>query len=397
MGELYSRRSFLAGALTAGMLSTAASFLLTRRESITLTLATGVDDSQGGRGQLITMWNELNPDTQIKPLLINSTTQDQFDKFSQAPADIFNLDVIHIPRFAAEGRIKPIDPQNDISVLPAIKRICAADGSDTEFLAVPWNADVGMLYRRVVSRTSGGGEPTLKSMLDTPPGQFAGQLETVGSQTDEAFVINVLEHALAQDDAILDTDGVPSTNLGQWVEALSPLREALRGKRVIAEAGEQSTLTTYERRNVRYMRNWPVYFPAVDRSEREDPGTIEVALGRLPTGILGGQSLAVSAHTKHRSEAIRVIHFLTDTPAQKLLATYGFAPTGADAYTDADVQAARPELSLIRSAIEQSRPRPIHPGYAAFAEAVKRHAHDFLYTDRELSPQFVEDIKAALR
>jgi multiple sugar transport system substrate-binding protein len=397
MGELYSRRSFLAGALTAGMLSTAASFLLTRRESITLTLATGVDDSQGGRGQLITMWNELNPDTQIKPLLINSTTQDQYDKFSQSPADIFNLDVIHIPRFAAQGRIKAVDPQNDISVLPALKRVCGVTGSDSEFWAVPWNADVGMLYRRVTSHNTAEGEPTLKSMLSTAPGQFAGQLDTVGSQTDEAFVINVLEHALAQDDAILDTDGVPSTNLGQWVTALSPLRDALRSKRVIAEAGEQSTVNTYERRNIRYMRNWPVYFPAVDHSERDDPGTLAIALGRLPIGILGGQGLAVSAHTKHRSEAIRVIHFLTDTAAQKLLATYGFAPTGADAYTDADVQAARPELSLIRSGVEESRPRPIHPGYAAFSGAVKRHVHDYLYTDRDLSPQFVEDIKVALR
>jgi multiple sugar transport system substrate-binding protein len=397
VGELYSRRSFLAGALTAGMLSTAASFLLTRRESVTLTLATGVDDSLGGRGQLITMWNELNPDTQIKPLLINSTTQDQFDKFTQAPADIFNLDVIHIPRFAAEGRIQAIDPENDISLLPTVKRVCAAEGSDSDFWAVPWNADVGMLYRRVTDRTSSGGEPTLKSMLGTPAGQFTGQLDTVGSQTDEAFVINVLEHALAQDDAILDTDGVISTNLGQWVAALSPLRDALRRKRVVAEAGEAGTIRTYERNNLRYMRNWPVYFPAVDRSEREDPGTLQIALGRLPTGILGGQGLAVSAHTRHRDEAVRVIHFLTDTPAQKLLATYGFAPTGVDAYIDSGLQETRPELSLIRYAVEQSRPRPIHQGYAAFSDAFKRHVHDYLYTGQALSPQFIEDMKVALR
>jgi multiple sugar transport system substrate-binding protein len=397
VGELYSRRSFLAGALAAGMLSTAASYLLTRRESITLTLATGVDDSQGGRGELVTMWNELNPDTQIKPHEINSTTQDQFDKFSQIPADIFNLDVIHIPRFAAEGRIQAIDPQNDISLLPTVKRLCAVDETGSDFWAVPWNADVGMLYRRVSDRNSPAGEPTLKSMLTTPPGQFVGQLDTVGSQTDEAFVINVLEQALAQDDAILDADGVISTNLGQWVTALRPLREALRRKRVLAVAGEASTIDLFEARNVRYMRNWPVYFPAVDRSERNDPGTLEIAIGRLPIGIIGGQALAVSAHTRHRAEAARAIHFLTDTPAQKLLATYGFAPTGVDAYIDAGLQAARPELSLIRYAVEQSRPRPIHEGYAAFSDAFKRHVHDFLYAGRELSPQFIEDMKAALR
>jgi multiple sugar transport system substrate-binding protein len=396
VSELYSRRSFLAGALTAGMLSTAASYLLTRRESITLTLATGADTT-GGRAQLITMWNQLNPDTQIQVHVVNSSTQDQFDKFNQTSADIFNLDVIHIPRFAAEGRIKPITPQNDISLLAPLKRVCSVGGSESDFWAVPWNADVGMLYRRVTDRTSGGGEPTLKSMLGLAPGQFVGQLETVGSQTDEAFVINALEHALAQDDAILDADGVVSTSLGQWAAALHPLHDAIQRKRVLAEAGEQSTVNTYERQNVRYMRNWPVYFPAVDRSEREDPGTIEIRLGRLPTGILGGQSLAVAAKSRHRSEAERAIHFLTDTPAQKMLASYGFAPTGVDAYIDPGLQEARPELSLIRDAVEQARPRPMTTGYAAFADAFKRHVHDYLYSGQALSQQFIEDIKAALK
>jgi multiple sugar transport system substrate-binding protein len=378
------------------MLSTSASYLLTRRESITLTLATGVD-STGGRQQLITMWNQLNPDTQIVVQEINSSTQDQFEKFSQTTADIFNLDVIHIPRFAAEGRIRPVTPNNDISLLAPLKTVCQVDGSESQFWAVPWNADVGMLYRRVTSRISSAGEPALKDVLGTS-GQFVGQLDTVGSQTDEAFVINVLEHALAQDPAILDDQGVVSSSLGQWVHALAPLNEALRRKRVVAVAGEESTVTAFHDQHLRYMRNWPVYYPSVDRAERGQPGTISVQLGRvLPYGILGGQSLAVAARSRHRSEAERAIHFLTDTPAQKLLAHYGFAPTGVDAYIDPQLQEARPELNLIRNGVEQSRPRPRHANYAAFSDAVKRNVHDYFYGGQELGQQFIAEIQAALR
>src|SRR5690242_9769274 len=101
------------------MLSASAGYLLTRRESITLTLATGADPT-GARQILIEIWNKLNADTQISVLPVPSSTQDQFDKFTETPADIYNLDVIHIPRFVAEGRIKPFDPGNAISLLPQV-------------------------------------------------------------------------------------------------------------------------------------------------------------------------------------------------------------------------------------------------------------------------------------
>ena len=337
MAELYSRRSFVAGVLTAGMLSTSAGYLLTRRESITLTLATGVDPT-GGRDLLVTMWNTLNPDTQIVTMVVNSSTRDQFDKFNGTRADIFNLDAIHIQRFAAKGRIVPLTPRNDISLLSQVRRVSQRAGTD-EFWAVPFNTDVGMLFRRVSDKTADP-EPTLREVMRDAPASFVGQLDTVGTQTDEAFVVNVLEQALARDDAILSPDGVLSFSLGQWRDALGPLADAIRRKRVNAEAGEDDTTRAFQRRDLRYMRNWPVGFPALSRTESAKPNTAEIRLGRLPTGILGGQGLAVSRDCEHREEAERAIHFLTDTPAQKLLATFGFAPTGVDAYIDAHARLA---------------------------------------------------------
>src|ERR687884_336705 len=105
MADLYSRRSFLAGVLAAGTLSTTATYLFTRRSSITLKLVTGADPT-GGRKLLITMWNELNPHTLIEVEEIHSSTNDQFDKFTKSRADIYNLDTVHIPRFVKAGRIR---------------------------------------------------------------------------------------------------------------------------------------------------------------------------------------------------------------------------------------------------------------------------------------------------
>ena len=285
MPEHYSRRSFLAGVVTVGMLSSATGYVFTRREPITLTLATGADPT-GARALLITMWNELNPDARIVVKEVNSSTQDQFDKFIQTKADIFNLDIIHIPRFVAEGRIVAAAPQNDISLLPPVRRVCEKKGSADELWAVPFNADVGMLYRRIVDKRTAGPEPNLRQVLEDAPGQLVGQLNTVGSQTDEAFVVSVLEHALAQDDAVLDPEGIVSFSVGQWRAALAPLADAIQRRVVRAEAGEGDTTRTFQRQDLQYMRNWPVDFPAVDRAERTEVNTAEIRLGRGTRGLV---------------------------------------------------------------------------------------------------------------
>jgi len=395
MPEHYSRRSFLAGAVSVGMLSSAAGYVFTRRDPITLTLATGAD-ATGTRALLVTMWNELNPGARIVVKEVNSSTQDQFDKFNETKADIFNLDVIHIPRFAAEKKIVAVTPRNDISLLPPVKRVCQKDDS-AELWAVPFNTDVGMLYRRIPDKRRAGPEPTLKAVLAESPAQLAGQLDTVGSQTDEAYVINVLEHALAQDDAVLDNEGVISFSVGQWRAALAPLAEAIQRRNLQTEAGEDDTIRAFQRQNLRYMRNWPVTYPAVDRAERAKPDTAEIRLGRLPIGILGGQSLAISADCENRDEAERAVHFLTDAPAQKLLAAGGFAPTGIDAYIDAGAQATTPNLNIIRYAVEASRPRPIHAGYADFARKFKEHTYAYLYEGEQLTQRFIQDLQEALK
>ena len=377
------------------MLSTAAGYLLTRRKAVTLTLATG-DDDTGARELLVTMWNNLHPDVRIDVIEVNSSTRDQYDKFIDTRADIYNLDVIHIPRFVQEKRIVSFNPGNDIQLLEPVRRLTERPGTD-EFWAVPFNSDVGMLYRRVTDKNAPDREPTLQDVMRGAPNQFVGQLKTVGPLTDEAFVVNVLEQALAQDAAILDEQGTLSYSVGQWMEALKPLADAIRRERVDGVAGEDETERTFEQENRRYMRNWPVHYPKVNLTESGDPDTVQIRLGELTTGIIGGQNLAISADTDHRAEAERVIHFLTDTPAQKLLATYGFAPTGSDAYNDQYLTDSVPQLKVVRNAVTHSKPRPMHPNYAEFAGRFADHMTRFLYQHEPLSTEFIKDIQGALR
>ncbi|AEV82398.1 putative ABC transporter-binding protein [Actinoplanes sp. SE50] len=394
MTDLYSRRSFIAGVLTAGMLSTAAGYLFTRRVPVTLTLVTGTDDT-GGRTLLIKLWNTFHPDVTVEVVPVGNSTQDQYEKFVSTKADIYNLDIIHIPRFSGSGRITPIDAPDGITLLPPVRRTCEIEGS-TRLWAVPFNTDVGMLYRRIAAKGARDLEPGLDAVI-AGTRLFTGQLSTEGTFTDEAFVVNVLEQALAQDPTILDDRGTVSFNLGQWQKALAPLAAAIYSRRVVVTAGETQTNEAFQRQGLRYMRNWPVYFPAIDRAEREKPGTAAIRLGALPIGILGGQALAVAEDTRHRAEAEAVIQFLTGMPAQKLLATYGFAPTSVEAYNDPELAATVPHLGKVRSAVERAHPRPMSAGYAAFSGIVRQHVYNYLYNRIQLGENFVQSMQEALR
>ncbi|HWS32038.1 MAG TPA: extracellular solute-binding protein [Actinoplanes sp.] len=395
MAEVYSRRSFMVGTLSTGLLSSGAGYLLARHEPVQLTLVTGGEPTGGGRSLLITLWNQLNPDIHIDTKVVPSTTYDQYEKFQATDADIFNLDLIHIPRFVAEDRIAPITPGADISLLAQVRQVCEVKDGSGRLWAIPFNSDVGMLFRRIADKRVADPEPELRDVLSLPG--FIGQLDTVGPQTDEAFVINVLEHALAQDPLILDPEGILSTSLSQWQNALKPLAEAMASGRITTNPSEEDTIRQFRQENLRYMRNWPVWFPSVDREERARPTTAEIRLGRLPVGILGGQSLAVSKDTRHREAAEKVIDFLTDTAAQKLLATYGFAPPGLDAYIDEELKVTAPHLALVRTAIEGSRPRPMHPRYPVFAQHFKDHTFAYLHRGDPLTQQFVKDIQGDLK
>lgn len=56
-----------------------------------------------------------------------------------------------------------------------------------------------------------------------------------------------------------------------------------------------------------------------------------------------------------------------------------------------------PQLDKVRGAVENGRPRPIHPNYGQFSTAVYEHTFPFLHQDRELTPEFMDAVTIALK
>lgn len=405
MSDQYSRRSFLAGVLACGTISAATGYLLTDRSpaEIELRLASGADPT-GARNQLIDSWNRANPGIKVIPEVLTSETVEQKKTMSDlaraGQVDIVNLDVIHIPEFARAGLIVPIELHNSNEFLESMLRLVRL-GDGGELWAAPFNADVGMLFQRVSGPPGPVDVPPLSELLDHQvtdrSGQFVGQLRPETSTSYEVFVVNILEHALSRDETILTREGRVSTDLARWRRALTPLREHIRRGRITSATDEDDSLARFDRLNLSYMRNWPVRYRYLQQAGRAEMAFSRVQISAMPHGVLGGQSLALVARSRHAEQALRVIQFLTDTPMQKVLAMHGLAPTRIGAYNDPTLRLLMPQLDKVRGAVENGRPRPIHPNYGQFSTAVYEHTFPFLHQDRELTPEFMDAVTIALK
>ncbi|MBO4206522.1 extracellular solute-binding protein [Micromonospora echinofusca] len=406
MADHYSRRSFLSGVLACGTLSAGAVYLMPGGRSlpsVELRMVSGADPT-GARDLLIDLWNRANPRTMIR--LVNPITSGSGDertsmlsKARAGEADIVNLDIIDVPEFARQQLITPIPLADSLQFIEPARRVSQVPDDPDLYWAAPFNTDVGMLFRRRADERDTAGHGLARALddgttADAP--QFVAQLQPNASTYDEAFVVNVLEHALSRDPDLIDADGTVSDDLERWQLALGPLRAAIADRRVRLSGDETDSLKIFVDDRLRYMRNWPVKYRELQQAGDPDVRTGRIQVEPLPVGILGGQSLAIVARSPHVDRAREFIGFLTDDPAQKILAAHGLAPTRISAYGDANLRAVIPHLLRVREAVEAARPRPVHPNYRTFAKLVRDHANALLHDGRELTPEFVVEIRRTL-
>jgi multiple sugar transport system substrate-binding protein len=170
----YSRRDFLAGVLATGTLAAVGTYFAPGGRpgrSVTLRFITGGDPT-GARDLLISQWNRANPRARVEVDEITGSTVDQRDamisRVTSGNADIVNLDIINIPYFQSRNHITPIEPQDVDEFLPStLLASKLGDPGANQHWAVPFNTDVGMLFRRVETDpgTADTQAPTLAAVV----------------------------------------------------------------------------------------------------------------------------------------------------------------------------------------------------------------------------------------
>jgi multiple sugar transport system substrate-binding protein len=107
---------------------------------------------------------------------------------------------------------------------------------------------------------------------------------------------------------------------------------------------------------------------------------LDFGAARLPgPSVLGGQNLAISAHTRKPRAAQALVEFLTGRRSQNILFDRGgFAATRADIYDDETIKMEHPYALTLRDAIDDARPRPVTRNYVAFSRRLYTTVHQVL-------------------
>ncbi|MFL5525476.1 MAG: ABC transporter substrate-binding protein [Gemmatimonadaceae bacterium] len=305
---------------------------------------------------------------------------------------ILQLDVVWTPEFAAAGWVLPLDRYAP----PRAEFFPATITANTwagKLYALPWFADVGLLYRRtdLVPREPG----TLEEMVTDARSAMARRggprygIVFQGARY-EGLITGFVEYLGAFGGQIIDANGEVVVNRPEAVRALEFMRDELYTSRVapldVLTWHEEEARFAFQNGNAVFMRNWPYPVAAMsDTAQSKVAGKFAVspipASGSAPMGhstaALGGAQLAINAYTEHPDAAYRLIAYLT-APEQMLerAQAVGQYPTRPALYDDARLRKAIAiPLENARRAIESATPRPVTPIYTELSEILQIELH----------------------
>lgn len=302
-----------------------------------------------------------------------------------ADFDVLVIDVVWVAELARAGWIADLS-----SAFPpeALRRDLVGGAADAVIVdgrtyAVPWYADVGLLYRRTdlapdPPRTY---EDLERAIVSARRANAELQGYLFQGKQYEGLVCNAYEAiwghggaSLANGRLALDTD--PARRGVAWLRAQV---ERGHSPRNVLSAAEEESRRAFQSGRAVFMRNWPYAWAEVQG--RASPVRGKVAISPLPTetgepgsGTLGGWQLAVNAHSApgRREAALSLIAELTSLDANVDMAVhYARNPPRAAAYEDARLVRDAPFIASLLPILRHARPRPVTPYYGMLTEILQ--------------------------
>jgi trehalose/maltose transport system substrate-binding protein len=253
---------------------------------------------------------------------------------------------------------------------------------DGHLIAIPWQADAGLLYyRKDLLEKYGETAPTTWDQLTKAAKKIqdaeraAGQKDLWGfvfqGKAYEGLTCNALEWVASYGGgSIVEPDGKVTINnpkaeaaitmAASWVGDISP-------PGVLAYEEEEAR-GVFQSGNAVFMRNWPYAWAQAqgkDSPVKDKVGVIALpkAEGGRGAATLGGWSLAVSKFSKHPEVAADLVLYLTGAEEQKRRAIeYSVQPTIPRVYEDKDVLAKNPFFASLVETFKNAVPRPTVAG-----------------------------------
>lgn len=297
--------------------------------------------------------------------------------------DVFIADVIWVAELARAGWVKDLSasfPPDRIrqDFLPGSASAVTVGGAT---YAVPWYADVGVLYHRT-------------DLVPTPPRTYAELVEAARDAARKRSLHGYVWQGLQSEGLVCNAYETIWGFGGVTREGDRPIvdsdaaRDALEFMRTllvsgisppsVTSMGEEESRRVFQSGAAVFMRNWP--YAWAELQSKGSPVRGRVGISPLPTtrgtpghGALGGFVLALNARTPpwKIEAAMALLAHLTSPEANQMLALeYGRLPARRRTYDDPRVIGGAPTIASLLPAAERALPRPVTPYYPMINDAL---------------------------
>lgn len=276
--------------------------------------------------------------------------------------DVYLGDVIWPAEFGADHLALPLDSVFGEEIWKRFppELVSAATYGGTKY-AVPFYADQGLLYYRA---------DLIKAAPRTWE-ELAGMARELQEQkvVDYGFVwqgkryegltCNWLEMVSAAGGRVLDDEGARSRMTSpQSARALRFMRELIAENVAppdVINFAEPDSSKLFSSGKALFMRGWNSAYPGIE--ERLGPDIDDkVGVAPLPAfsgqpypgpSTIGGWSLYINPNTKKLDAVKEFVNWLTDAPAQRVVARYSMIPTNREVRSDRNVMDVSPSLRVV--------------------------------------------------
>jgi multiple sugar transport system substrate-binding protein len=174
-------------------------------------------------------------------------------------------------------------------------------------------------------------------------------------------------------------------------------------KKNVAEVRTPDTVNEFKAGQVVFAINWGF---AWDRFKDDPDSQVKGKVGVMPLPAMaggrsatcvGGWQWAVSAFSKHKAEAAKLVGFMSSRNASKFLAVEGsLLPTMASVYTDPDDVKAVPWFKDAAEVVAAGRGRPLSERYGEVSDAIRTTTSAVLARTKTAA-EGVDEIESRLR
>lgn len=333
--------------------------------------------------------------------------------------DVFFMDVIWPPEFAAAGWALPLDRYfSSEERAKFIEGPMLANSYEGSIYGVPFWISSGLLYYRKDLLEKYGLKPpeTWEEMV----GQAKRILEAEKKQNPnlkgysaqfkqyEGLVCNMLEFIMSGGGVIMDAEsGRPGIAREPALRAVRFVRDEIAGgiaPRGVLTYQEPESLDLFIQGGAVFHRNWP-YAWEVSNNPKKSQIAGKVGISVLPHfeggkshAALGGWQFAINRYSKKPDLAWKFIEFMTSPSMQRFLANEAAQPpTRLSLYEDSEVIGKNPHFRDFKEVFLTAYPRPKSPFYPAISNVLQRYFSKALAIENSNIESLAKEAEAEIK